>query len=157
MSTVSTQPIHDPELLQRFLPKDFLYVYERLVLAEYGNHLAGARPVIDPHQIAGTGVGTGPATSSGQVDVRTVTRTGRPGASKQFVKSEMVFRHREALNKKLRRLIREAKDVLAAFDDPLYVPPPIADRKCSHCRKYGDPDWRYCARCGGEMVEVQLL
>lgn len=137
-----------------FLPKKFVHLYEQLCDNAYGERR------LDGSSATRRDTGGGRATAkrgsgrlnSGQVDKTLVASTG--GKTKNHaeiaMKSEAAVDFRRLVDRRLRRLAREIEDFLRG-DEAVKA----GRRKCGgRCRKIGDADWIYCARCGGPMQEV---
>lgn len=140
----------------RFLPKDLLFLYEQVLLEEFGTHNLGASWAGDPNQLPKIGRGSGGlrATKSEQPEIRSVTRSRSANARKTVIRSERAMTERTRIDRKLKRIVREMKNFLASLDDPSFDAVPTQRRCSGKCKKFGDPEWLYCARCGGPMAEV---
>lgn len=137
-----------------FLPKKFVHSYEQLTDAAYGERRLDASGAM----AAPEGGRQKVKKSSGRVSSSQTDRTlaaGAGGKSKnhseiQF-KSERAVDFRRLIDRKLRRIAREIEEFFAGGVENLKA----GSRKCSgKCKKIGDPDWLFCARCGGPMEEV---
>lgn len=141
------------ESVLRFLPKDFVWVYEQLLDRAFGERALGS----------GIGMGTDPEVqkATGKKEnqmgrlksedpVRSLTAgSGKKGFGKTVIRSEQAISQRRKLDKKLRRLTREAKAWLDGADSV------EAGRVCAgKCKRIGEADWNYCANCGGPMREA---
>lgn len=133
------------ELIQAFLPKDFINAYESLlsIALETGERKGES---ID---IAGTGKGTGAQVKSEAKDVRSVHRKApSAGSSKAIIRDEAALRFRSGIDRKLRKLTREMRNYLGGDWKNKVT------RKCSGCNKFGDGDWNHCPYCGKPMYDV---
>ena len=89
-------------------------------------------------------------TSTGQTETRGGAKGSRKsGGSKDFIRSEAAFNFKSKVDRKLRKLAREIKvwlqDSPGERDDV---------RRCTVCRKFGEPEWLYCPRDGKPMESV---
>lgn len=121
----------------RFCPAGFIDAYERLIDAGVGEQNLGSAGGIGGE--LGTVLGGG-----GE----------RRGGGQGLVRSERFVEYRRRLDKRLRRISRE---ILAELNpdsengSKIGVP---TVRICSgKCKKIGDVEWLFCARCGGPMRE----
>lgn len=144
------------DLAMRFIPKGLLEFYEQVVMEEFGSNNLGTGKAVDPNQLPGIGrrVGGLGSARSGRPDIRSVTRVGTANARRQVIRSERAMTERARIDRKLKRIVREMKNFLASLDDPNVEAVPTHRRCAGRCTKFGDPDWLYCARCGGPMQEV---
>jgi len=129
-----------------FLPPDL----ERAYAALCGEALVqpGAAYVGDPIEKAKGRMVT--RVSTGQTETRGGAKGSRKsGGSKDFIRSEAAFNEKSRIDRKLRKLTREIKawlrDSHEARDDV---------RRCTVCRKFGEPEWLYCPRDGKPMESV---
>lgn len=137
-----------------FLPKKFVFVYEELCDAAYGERrLDASGSMAAPEGGRQKAKKTSGRISSSAVDKTLAAGAGgksRNTAEIQF-KNEQAVDFRRLIDRKLRRIAREIEEFFAGGVENLKA----GSRKCSgKCRKIGDPDWLFCARCGGPMEEV---
>lgn len=138
-----------------FLPKKFVFFYELLADLAYGERRLDASGAMAPSEGGRQKVKkSNGRTSTNGVD-KTLAASGR-GKSKnhgeiQF-KDERAVDFRRLVDRKLRRIAREIEEFLAGGDGSSLR---SGKRRCSgRCGKIGDPEWMFCARCGGPMMEV---
>ena len=141
----------------RFLPDSFVLFYSGLVDRSYGERRLDASgsmapPTGSPRVKAKKSSGR---TNSGSVE-RTLVATG--GSGKEKNRSEIGFKdedsvdYRKKIDRRLRRIAREIEEFLAGGNGESLK---SGKRKCGgRCRKIGDPEWLFCPRCGGPMIEV---
>lgn len=69
------------------------------------------------------------------------------GAGKSVVKNEVAFEKKVAIDKKLRKISIEIEQFLSMTTEEL------TRNQCSNnrCKKFGDPGWAHCPRCGSKM------
>lgn len=136
-----------------FLPKKFVLFYELLADLAYGERRLDASGAMAPPEGGRQKVKkTSGRTSTSQGDKTLAAGTG--GKSKNHAeiqfKNERAVDFRRLVDRKLRRIAREIEEFLTAGDGLR-----SGKRRCSgRCGKIGEPDWQYCARCGGPMMEV---
>lgn len=93
-------------------------------------------------------VGSGEVTS---IDRTVGPKNRQVGKTSRTLKDEKFFNFKVKTDKKLRRLARE---ILALLEDR--GPEMAGMRVCAgRCRKFGDGEWVFCARCGGPMREIE--
>jgi hypothetical protein len=91
-------------------------------------------------QITSIGKKTGPKKAS----------TKRVGKTARTMREERMWKYRQKVDKRLRKIAREIADVLEGQPERL-----AAVRRCTgKCQRFGDDEWKYCAHCGGPMREV---
>ena len=91
-------------------------------------------------QVTSIGKKTGPKKSA----------TKRVGKTARTMREERMWKYRQKVDKRLRKIAREIADVLDGKPERL-----AAARRCTgKCQRFGDDDWVFCARCGGPMREV---
>lgn len=136
-----------------FLPKKFVAMYEQLCDAAYGERRLDASGAMAPPEGGRQKVKkTSGRVSSSQTD-RTLA-AGAGGKSRntseiQF-KDERAVDFRRLIDRKLRRIAREIEEFFVGGEGLR-----AGKRKCAgKCRKIGEPEWMFCARCGGPMEEV---
>jgi hypothetical protein len=154
----------------RILPELFAEAYERLWDRTYkdggidggggdgggGNHpLNGNAGVVGMAEgkvkNAGWRVSSGEETLIGLKTGAQVSDMKRVGKTAATLKNERLFKYKVKVDKRLRRLARE---ISAMVDGRNVVA--AANRVCTgRCKKYGDAEWDYCARCGGPMRQVE--
>lgn len=141
----------------RILPELFTSTYEALYLKSLDDGMAGMGSRND--EKAALGIAEGKPTGVARVSSSEVTSVGKlgPGSSKlvgktsRTMKDERAFRLKVKVDKKLRAIAREVQAFLEHRDMRL-----AAARVCAgKCKKFGDAEWTYCARCGGPMREVE--
>lgn len=138
-----------------FLPKKFVFHYELLADLAYGERRLDASGAMAPPEGGRQKVKkTSGRTSSSQTDKTLAAGAG--GKSKNHAeiqfKNERAVDFRRLVDRKLRRIAREIEEFLAGGDGSDLK---SGKRKCAgRCRKIGEPEWMFCARCGGPMEEV---
>lgn len=89
-------------------------------------------------------------TSTGQTETRGGAKGSRKsGGSKDMIRSEAAFNYKSKIDRKLRKLTREIKTWLQGsgeYRDDV--------RRCTVCRKFGEPEWLYCPQDGKPMESV---
>lgn len=89
-------------------------------------------------------------TSTGQTETRGGAKGSRKsGGSKDFIRSIAAFNYKTKVDRKLRKLTREIKTWLQGsgeYRDDV--------RRCTVCRKFGEPEWLYCPQDGKPMESV---
>ena len=135
------------------MPRQFVDAYEALVVESFnsggGMDGMGASGVekADGRAIGQWRVGSGEVTSIGAASPISVKQVGKTART---MRNEAAFRLKVKIDKRLRGLARE---VLASINESDKTRNSL--RVCSgRCKKIGDPDWCYCPRCGGPMVEL---
>jgi hypothetical protein len=94
-------------------------------------------------------------TSSGKAD-RVVGQSSGPkqktvGKTARTLRDEKAWDFKKRIDKDLRRLAAKIR----AFEEGSRLES-SGHRVCTgRCKKYGDMDWTYCARCGGPMREIE--
>ncbi|GAA3829030.1 hypothetical protein [Amycolatopsis tucumanensis] len=143
----------DLEIVARFLPPGFVDLYSRVLEIEFGAHNLGSARPGNPHELVGVGRGSGPRLSTSKTETRHVTRTHTASSSKAVIRSERALWGRYRLDRKLKRIVTDLHNLLAEIDGSDGSRP--VRRQCAgKCHQFGEPDWLYCARCGGPMQEV---
>ncbi len=138
----------DLEIVARFLPAGLVDLYARVVEIEFP---LGSRA--NSTNLPGVGRGSGPRISTNQTETRTITRTRTPNANWTVIRSERALLGRFRLDRKLKRIVTDLRNLLAEIDSGDHTRP--VWRQCAgRCRKMGEPDWLYCARCGGPMQDI---
>lgn len=138
-----------------FLPKKFVFFYELLADLAYGERRLDASGAMAAPEGGRQKVKkTSGRTSTSQGDKTLAAGTG--GKSKNHAeiqfKNERAVDFRRLVDRKLRRIAREIEEFLTEGDGSSLK---SGKRRCSgRCGKIGEPDWQYCARCGGPMMEV---
>lgn len=144
----------DLEIVARFLPSGFVDLYSRVLEIEFGAHNLGSARPSNPDELVGVGRGSGPRLSTSKVETRHVTRTHTASSSKAVIRSERALWGRYRLDRRLKRITTELRNLLAEIDGSDGSRP--ARRICTgKCAKFGDPDWLYCARCGSPMRDLE--
>lgn len=150
----------------RILPPSFCEVYEALYVValsdggvDGGNHpLNGSAAEVDvaTGKVPGNRLAGGWRTNSGQADIVGLRKAGTGKAAKMVGKTaktmrdERMWEYRVKIDKRLRRLAREMRDVLEGVDIGH-----AARRICAgRCHRLGDFDWKFCSNCGGPMREL---
>lgn len=142
----------------RLLPEAFVTMYEALVMVALDDGLGGGA-----HPMSGRAAEVGRAdgkavnqwrTNSGAVtsmDRTTGPKSKQVGKTARTMKDERAWRLKVKIDKRLRGLAREIQGYL---DDSCRVEE-LMYRVCTgRCRKFGDAEWSFCARCGGPMREL---
>lgn len=138
-----------------FLPKKFVVCYEGLLDKAYGERR------LDASGSMGGDKGEGRVKArktSGRTSSSSVDKTlAASGGGKDRNRAEIAFKNERAVDfrrlvdRRLRRIARDIEEFFAGDDGELRS----GKRRCNgRCRKIGDSDWIYCARCGGPMQEV---
>ena len=127
------------------LPKILTEAYELLWCESYGT---GMISIGDPIGIHGTGKAFRGRWDSDQVETRAgATAKKKLSASqKNVIKNPRAYAEKIKIDKRLRQLGRDVEDFLNKVQkQPTWV------MKCTKCRKMGEDDWKFCARCGNTM------
>lgn len=136
-----------------FLPEKFVHAYEALVDLGYGEKRLDASGAMGAPANPRAGARrSAPRLKSSEVSKTIVSSNFGNGGTPSGVsfKSEIAVDYRRKIDRRLRRLAREIK----LFLDEDGTAHRSGQRKCSgKCKKIGEPDWVYCARCGGPMIE----
>jgi hypothetical protein len=128
------------------LPPDLEEVYREL--SSRALVQPGAAYVGDPIEKAKGRMVT--RVSTGQTETRGGAKGSRKsGGSKDFIRSERAFNEKARIDRKLRKIAREIRawlrDSAESRDDV---------RRCTTCRKFGEPEWLYCPKDGKPMESV---
>lgn len=87
----------------------------------------------------------GPKSGAQRSTIKGVDKTCRT------LKDERLFKFKVRVDKRLRRLAREISATLEGRNVVAAV-----TRICTgRCKRFGDLEWDYCARCGGPMRQVE--
>lgn len=129
------------------MPEGFLFRYELLFLAAYGRAVVGVQRRDGEVQVSGARRVVRVSTS--QTETRGPAKRGgkAPSAGGVDIGHEAALAFKRRIDRKLRSLDRDIQRFLR--DDVR-----AGVRRCSTCRKFGEDDWLYCARCGHPMEEV---
>lgn len=144
------------DVLVRYLPSTFVTWYSALIdeCTGPGTGYAGTgRGVGDENSIYGLGRKTGGMGSVKSVSSESLNLNSRSPSSsgKSLLASEKASVKRAQVDRKLRKIARE----MQVFIEERGKKDKNAVRQCSgKCRKFGEADWVYCARCGSPMREV---
>ena len=143
----------DLELIGGFLPRDFLFAYEVLVhrsVVVSGGSLRGGQGY-DETRIAGVGRSRGGmgATKSGTREERLVAgpRKKSGGSGKPVIRDEAALAYRRRLERRLRKL---ARDALVWLEEGASARPVS---RCSgrRCGLFAEDSWRFCPTCGSAV------
>ena len=129
------------------MPEGFLFRYELLFLATYGRAIVGAQRRDGEVQISSARRVV--RVSTNQTETRgPAKRGGKPSQIGGVdIGREVALGFKRRIDRKLRAIDRDIQRFLR--DDVR-----AGMRRCSVCRKFGEDDWLYCARCGHPMEEV---
>jgi hypothetical protein len=150
--------VEEVEMLIRYLPRDFLLAYLRLVDAGAGERSLGS----------GRGMGSGSGKELGArsgVQVKSEVKDFRGGAKGSAggksssangmpIKSEEAIDDRKKIDKRLRQLGREIKALLVSRENDGEERPVLRRRCIGLCKRLGDQDHLFCSNCGGPMQDV---
>lgn len=140
----------------RILPDLFATMYEALTLRALDDGMSGMGRRNDAS--AELGLSDGKPTGDARVSSGETTSVGKLGPRKaklvgktaRTMRDERMFGHKVRVDKKLRAMAREIEALLEGRDVRI-----MNVRVCAgKCKKFGDSEWTYCARCGGPMREV---
>jgi hypothetical protein len=170
-----TSLINSMDEFRRMLPEAFVTAYESLFVAAYrdggvdashgGHPLSGEGTVVGRANgqirrsgvIGGGGGGSGWRLNSGVVDIVAGTmgpqkeNTRRVGKTSDTLRDEKAYRLKLKFDKRLRKIARE---IVAGLEGKNVVA--AGNRICAgKCKKFGDYEWSFCARCGGPMREIE--
>jgi hypothetical protein len=141
---------NDLEIVARFLPAGLVDLYARVLEIEF-QLSPGSRA--NSTNIPGVGRGSGPRISTTQTETRSVTRTHTARADWTVIRSERALMGRYRLDRKLKRIVNDLRYLLAEVNGADHTRPLM--RQCAgRCRKIGESDWLFCARCGGPMQDI---
>lgn len=131
----------------RALPSDFLSVY--LLLFERGLR-TGSSGVSDAAEVGVSSASRVTRLSTNHTSTRGGSKGSRKtGKSQVPIRDERAIAYRARVDRKIRAITREMK---------IYLGPSVGEverpRRCSVCKKYGEPSWLYCPRDGKVMEEV---
>lgn len=146
----------------RILPEAFQVAYEQLWARSLGDSGPGAG--VGNHPLSGeTGkLGKAPGKvenagyrlSSGQaVPIGKITgpKNKQVGRTSRTLKDERAFKFKQRIDRELRRLAAKIR----AFEDGRNIDF-AGQRVCTgKCKKFGEIEWTYCARCGGPMRDLE--
>lgn len=147
----------------RILPELFADAYERLWDRAFrdggvdgNNHpLNGSAGVVGVEP--GNAVGQW-RVSSGEAELTIAKKasgdkaqTKQVGKTARTLRDERAFRLKTKMDKRLRAMARE---ICAALEGRNTIA--ATHRVCTgRCKKFGEVEWDYCARCGGPMREME--
>jgi hypothetical protein len=145
----------------RILPEPFQLAYEQLWARSLGDSGPGAgvgnHPLSGQSGILGRASGkvenAGWRTSSGEADM--VGQIAGPknkqvGKTSRTLKDERAFRFKQKVDKDLRRIAAKINAFQDGRNSEL-----AGQRVCEgRCKKYGEIEWSFCARCGGPMRDL---
>ncbi len=143
----------------RLLPQSFVDAYEALQARALtdgsgSNHPLSGRDA-ELGKADGKPTGQWPEKTS---DVTSIGQVGGPktkqvGKTSKFLADERAFRLKRKIDKRLRGLGREMMAFLEGASEKDAAA--AASRLCTgKCRKIGDGEWVFCARCGGPMRDM---
>ncbi len=151
------------------LPEQFAAAYEALWVGTFrdgdvdggGDGGRSAHPMSGGSAVLGRADGSGAIRSrahSGQIEsvgTKVVSGSGRAGGGKHSRKTsnalrdERLFREKDKIDKRLRRLAREIVAILEGTESTEHA------RRCGgRCGRLGQGDWLYCPNCSGPMSEL---
>lgn len=144
----------------RILPEQFLLAYEGLTARALtdgsgSNHPLSGRDA-ELGKADGKPTGQWPEKTS---DVTSIGQVGGPktkqvGKTSKFLADERAFRLKRKMDKRLRAMAREMMAFLEGANEKQAGL--AASRLCTgKCRKIGDGEWLFCARCGGPMRDME--
>lgn len=142
----------------RILPDSFAGAYEALYARALSDGVGDNHPLSGREGILGKDPGkpigqyrvsTGESTSIGKLGG---PKTKQVGKTSRFLKDEGAFRLKRRVDKQLRKIAREVHAYLEG--DKKWQS--AGSRVCAgKCKRFGDGEWNYCARCGGPMREIE--
>lgn len=156
--------------MRRMLPESFSTAYDVLWTTAYsdggidgGAGMGGG----GNHPLNGSGAVVGVATgklegkdvrvNSGQRDFVATRKRGGPDQTKKVGKTSRTLKDERAYKLKIRidkQLRKMARAILAELDGKNVAA--AVGRVCTgRCKKFGDGEWDFCARCGGPMREME--
>jgi hypothetical protein len=140
----------DADVIARWMPRDFVQWYVALVSLITGPSGYGG---VDENVVPGTGKaygGMGAVKSASSESLKLTGGQLRPG-SEVLMRSEWASDMRVKVDRKLRKIARDLKNML---DDDSKRRSYVRRRCAGQCKKFGEADWLYCAKCGGRMEQV---
>lgn len=140
----------DADVVARWMPRDFVQWYVALVSLITGPSGYGG---VDENVVPGSGKAYGGMGSLKSGSSESLKLTGgqfRP-ESGVLMRSEWASDMRVKVDRKLRKIARELKNML---DDDSKRRSYVRRRCAGQCKKFGEADWLYCAKCGGRMEQV---
>lgn len=144
--------VEELEILVRYIPKDLMQAYIRLVDAMVGEKALGSGRGYDENDM-GLGGRSGVVGSSGSPLYRGgAARNEKPTSAFTVpIRSEAAVDYRGRLDRRLRNEARKLKSFLADNDERV-----VLKRRCSgKCKRLGDAEWLYCPHCAGPMIDVE--
>jgi hypothetical protein len=140
----------DADVIARWMPRDFVQWYVALVSLITGPSGYGG---VDENVVPGTGKaygGMGAVKSASSESLKLTGGQFRPGSA-VLMRSEWASDMRVKVDRKLRKIARDLKNML---DDDSKRRSYVRRRCAGQCKKFGEADWLYCAKCGGRMEQV---
>jgi hypothetical protein len=140
----------DADVVARWMPRDFVQWYVALVSLITGPSGYGG---VDENVVPGSGKAYGGMGSLKSGSSESLKLTGgqfRP-ESGVLMRSEWASDMRVKVDRKLRKIARDLKNML---DDDSKRRSYVRRRCAGQCKKFGEADWLYCAKCGGRMEQV---
>jgi hypothetical protein len=141
----------DLEILMRYLPRDFLLSFLRLVDSAIGEKSLGSGRGYDEKDM-GLGARSRVQTKSEMRDFRGGADKGKKGNGGIPIRSEESLAYLNRCQKRLRNMSREiAKNLSENRSEKANT---VTRRRCSgKCKRLGDVEYKFCPNCGGPMQD----
>lgn len=143
----------------RILPEMFCTAYEAVCVQALddgsggGNHPLSGRAA-ELGRAEGKPTGQWPVKSDEKVSIGQKSGPGSSlktvGKTSKFLRDERAFRLKQRMDKRLRAMARE----MMAFMDGKEIRAAVSRVCTGKCKKLGDAEWMFCARCGGPMRDL---